>query len=1216
MSCFPLGHIRVGRVGLYPSTPLNVVQSQGSRSIFSAVIVKKPYALIATLLFLNLMSAAFGQTPGTGAISGTVYDPAKRVVANVDVLVTNDATHLSRSVTTTTEGFFRVPLLLPGKYSVSVKAAGFAENISHSVEVTVSETTSLNVTMAVAEERSNVQVQANAEPVELESSTLGGLVNESAIHALPLSSRNYTQILGLSPGVIADLPTATVLGNGTQNVASDGATPTSNNIQFNGVDANNLQENSAASAQNFEVGTAIPAPDAIEEFRVQTANFDATYGRGTGANVDLVSKGGTNNFHGSAWEFVRNNIFNANDFFSKLSGQPRADLKQNEFGAAIGGPIRKDRTFFFAAYQGLTQANGLGSLKTATLPMLTSDRSAKTLGAQFCPAGHLDDNGQPATGYLTAAGGAQVACDGSNINPVALAILNAKLPNGQLAVPNPQVALPPSSGTDPTDQLPLGLSTFSPPSHYREDQFTINIDQVLSHKNTLAGRFFYSHATVQLPFAPNGENLPGWPTDALNRNTMFVLADTHVFNSNLVNIARFGYMRFDGLVNQANPISAQEVGIGTPTGETGAGFNIPALTVGGFQLGDGGTPSDWSVTNSFTWQDTIALTKGRHNARFGIEFKRHEVDENQPQQVDGNLMIAGIPDFLVGQSAAQNGSPLGLSNVGLSIAGGGIFRRDERYTNFAGFAQDDIKLTPRLTINAGLRYEIFGAPWEEHGRLTNFDPSLATKGPIPDSGTFNGFLVASNFEGTPPQGVIQNSFAGFYRTPYGDVSPRLGAVWQMTQRPLLVLRGGFGVYYDQHSANIPEATLGQPPFALSQFNGGPPNGGASLHDPFADARIPLASSFPVFSPLVPNGTPFIQGTNPNLKDGKTYEYNLNLQYAAGRDYIVQVGYVGTRSSHRPGQIEFDQAALASPQNPVNGETTNSTGNVIARMPVQGVSPGALFTDSVFVANYNALQASITRRMNHGFQLQASYTWSKNLDEVNGEGGLDVFELQLPTNNQLDIRNSSYGLANDDRSNRLVVNFIWSAPKFRSAPTVARYVLTNWQFSGIALIQSGAAFSIFDGNAGSVYGLLGGQTRAELAPGGHLATGGSLFSRVVGNGRYLNASAFMRAPEVANGTTIADEDFGNSGVGIARGPGQHNLDLAIERTFPVTENKNFLFRTEFFNLTNTPQFANPNSGLGYGDPLGPAVASPGFGQITSEQGGPHPRIVQFAAKFVF
>ena len=1173
-------------------------------------------ALVAAVFLLVCANGVRGQGPGTGAIGGTIYDASKRVEQNAEVTVVNEETHATRSTQANAEGVFRVPLLAPGLYSVSVTVPGFVVSTSRAVEVTVSKTTSLDVVLSLAPASSNIQVNAETGVADLEGSTLGGLVDASAIRALPLSSRNYTQILGLSPGVIADLPTATVLGNGTQNVVSNGATPTANNIQFNGVDANNLQQNSAALAQNFQVGTPIPAPDTIEQFRVQTANFDAAYGRGTGASVDLVSRTGTNNFHGSAWEFVRNNVFNANDFFSKLAGQPRADLKQNQFGAAVGGPIRKDRTFFFTAYQGTTQVNGLGSLKTVTLPMLTADRSAKALGAQFCPAGHAGSNGQPSPGYLTTAGGNQLACDGSNINPVALAILNAKLANGQFAIPSPQVALPPSSGTDAADQLPLGLSTFSPPSRYREDQVTVNLDHVLRERNTVSARFFYSRGKIQLPFAPNGENLPGWPTDALNRNTMFVLADTHVFSSNLVNIGRFAFSRFDGLVRQASPISAGDVGMGTPTGATGADVNMPALMVGGFQIGTGGTPTDWSVTNSFIWQDTLAWTKGRHNARFGIELKRHQVDEDQPQQVDGNVMIAGLPDFLVGESAAENKSPRGLSNVGLSIAGGGIFRRDERSTNFAGFAQDDIRVHPRLTINMGVRYEIFGSPSETQGRLTNFDPSLAISGPLPASGSFEGFRVSSNFKGPIPQGVTRNSFAGFYRTAYGDVSPRIGAVWHMSEKPELVLRGGFGIYYDQHSGNVPESTLGQIPFAMSVFNSGTPNGPASLSDPFAAARVPPSSSFPVFSPLVNGGTPFVQGTNTNLKDGRTYEYNLNVQYAAGLGYLFQVGYVGTQSVNRPGQIQFDQALLASPQNPVNGETTNSTSNVIARMPIQGVSPGSLYTDSVFIANYNALQVSILKRMSRSLQMQGSYTWSKNLDEVNGEGGGDVFELQLPTNNQRDLRNSSYGLANSDRAQRLVVNFTWSSPRFESAPAIARDVLAGWRFSGIALFQSGAALSVFDSNAGNVYGLLASQTRAQLAPGGKIATGGSLFSRVVGNGRYLNANAFMRAPQVANGTSIADEDFGNSGVGIVRGPGQHSLDFAIERSFRVVERNEFVFRTEVFNLTNTPQFGNPNTSLGYGDPLLPAVASPGFGQITGEQGGPHPRIIQLALKYQF
>jgi len=1154
--------------------------------------------------------AAVAQTPGTGAISGVVYDPQNRTVTHADVLAENESTHVVRSVTSDADGDFHIPLLPPGAYTVTVNAPGFTANATHSVDVTVSETRSLTIQIAVAGTGATVHVSGRAQDVQTESSTLGGTVDETAIQLLPLSNRNYTQILGLSPGVVVDLPNAAELGSGTQNVASDGATPTANNIQFNGVDANNLAENSAAIAETSEVGTAIPAPDTIEEFRVQTANFDAAYGRGSGANVDLVSKSGTNQFHGSAWEFVRNNIFNANDFFSKLTGQPRPDLKQNQFGAAVGGPILHDRTFFFGSYQGLTEVNGFGDEQNPTLPLLTSDRSAAALGAQFCPSGHLDAAGQPATGYLTQAGGAQIACDGSNINPVALAILNAKLSNGQFAVPSPQIALP-VSGPDASDQLPLGQSTFAIPAHYREDQFSINLDQVLSQKNTVAGRFFYSRAPTTEPFSPNAANVPGWGTNELNRNTMFVLADTHVFTSNLVNIARFGYMRFDGHSAVENPLTAQAIGEGVPTGPASTGAGAPGLTVGGFTIGDAGTPSQWQVTNSFIWQDTIAWTHGRDNFRFGAEVKRHQVGEEISFSITGLLQIATFDDFLLGQSAAQNGSPFGLSNVTFSNAGGGLFRRNERYTDFAAFSQDDVKLTPRLTLNMGVRYEIFAAPTEISGRLANFDVQTAQQGAIPAQGTFNGFSLPSNFHGTLPAGYVKTSFPGLYQTPLNDVSPRLGAVWQVTQKPVIVLRGGYGVYFDRHSGNLAEQTMDQMLFATQQFIAGGPNAAANLQSPFVPL-IPPNSQYPVFTPRTPTSTPFIESTNPNMLDGRTQEYNLNVQVALGRGYVLDVGYVGTQSSHRSGQVEFDQALLAGPQNPINGQTTNSIANATARLPWQGLSQGSLLTDSVFVANYNALQAGIRRQLSHGLQLQGSYTWSKNLDEVNGEAGTDVFELQLPTNNQLDLRHSSYGPSGTDRDQRFVANFSWQSPRVSLDSAIARHILDDWQFSGIGLIQSGIALSVFDGNAGSVYGLISGEVRAQRT-GSSPFTHGSLYSRVI-NG-YLDPAAFARAPEAPNGTSLADQDFGNSGVGFLRGPGQHNVDFAVERLFPITEAGSIHFRTEFFNLTNTPQFANPGTSLGYGDPtaLNP-VASPSFGRISSTVTAP--RIIQFALKYQF
>jgi len=541
---------------------------------------------IAALLSIVLL-ASFGltasqagaQTPGTGAIAGTVMDATGAVIASARVQVVNEGTKAARVAATSADGTFRVSLLQPGIYSVSVEAANFQTKQFHGLHIVGSETSTMEIKLAVgAAAGESVEVSSSANLAQTESSTLGRAIDQKTILALPLANRNYTQILALSPGVVVELPSATALGRNTQNVSSNGNKTTSNNIQFNGIDANNLAQNSASGYQS-EVGTAIPAPDTIEEFKVQTAGFDAGYGRGAGANVDFISMAGGNRFHGSLWEFLRNDALNANDFFSKRNGQARPVLKQNQFGGSLGGPIRKDKLFFFGAYQGSTQRNGGSnlSLVTALLPQLTDDRSARALGAQFCPENHPGNGG-----YLTVAGGNQIRCDGSNVNRAALGLLNFKLPNGQYAIPSPQTLLPSAP-----DQLPIGESTFSIPAKYREDQYTGNIDSVLSAKNQLSARFFYSRGSTDEPFSPFGANVPGWGTNELDQNTMFVLSDTHVFNPRLVNVARVGYIRFDGFAVIAQPIKAADVGMATPSGLP----QTPGLVVNGlFTIGTAGQP--------------------------------------------------------------------------------------------------------------------------------------------------------------------------------------------------------------------------------------------------------------------------------------------------------------------------------------------------------------------------------------------------------------------------------------------------------------------------------------------------------------------------------------------------------------------------------------------------------------------------------------------------
>src|SRR5215472_8717784 len=389
------------------------------------------------------------QSPGTGAITGEVFDPSKAVIADAQVSLLNEETNQTRRVTTNSEGFFRVPLLSPGSYSLTVEAPGFDKQIMTSIPVAVAETTPVKVDLKVGKASAKIEVIGSSELAQTEVSTLGRTTSERYITALPLANRNFTQILALSPGVNVEVPNAGNLGASTQNVSVNGAKTTANNFQFNGIDANNIAENSfSGQAFALETGIAIPNPDTIFEFKVQTGMYDASYGRSTGGNVDMVSRSGSDSFHGSLWEFFRNDALNANDFFLKENGQPRPVLKQNQFGGALGGPIWRRHTFFFGSYQGTIQRNGLaaGSLVSTFLPPLTDDRSAASLGALF-------------GGQSGANGGVAVAPDGSNTNPVALALLNFKLPDGTFAIPNPQRILPGG----------VGESTFSIPAKYRED---------------------------------------------------------------------------------------------------------------------------------------------------------------------------------------------------------------------------------------------------------------------------------------------------------------------------------------------------------------------------------------------------------------------------------------------------------------------------------------------------------------------------------------------------------------------------------------------------------------------------------------------------------------------------------------------------------------------------------------------------------------------------
>ncbi|MGH9573825.1 MAG: carboxypeptidase regulatory-like domain-containing protein [Candidatus Acidiferrales bacterium] len=1150
---------------------LRLWQTRAVRRVSRRMVHAISAALAVGVGACALVPIVQAQSPGTGAVSGTILDPSSSVVNAASITVVCQEANVSRATKTSANGTFGIYLLPPGPCSLTVDAPGFQTQTVHDVAITVSETAVIDLHLALASSSTTVNVAAFPQIAQTESATLGHVVDAQQIAALPLANRNFTQILGLSPGVEVELTNAAQFGRNSTNISAAGANTTENNFQFNGIDANNIAQNSASGFQS-EVGLAIPAPDTVDEFKVQTGQYSAEYGRSIGANVDMVSKAGTGEFHGSAWEFLRNDVVNSTDYFLKANHQPKAVQKQDQFGATLGGPVFKRwETYFFASYQGTTQRNGESnsSLVTTLLPPLTDDRSPAALGQLFA--------GQP-----TFFGGATVAPDGSNINPVALTLLNFKLPDGTYAIPTPQTILPAQNG-----QLPTGESTYSIPLRYREDQFTTNLDQKLSNRNQLAARYFHSRDETNEPFTPFSANVPGWGTQETDRNDMFVLSDTHAFSSDTINVARFGYMRFHGFSTNSSAITAAEAGMETPSGLA----EMSQIDINGsFFIGPAGQPLYFQNTNSFTWQDTVSLTRGRHNLRAGAEVKRHQVAVNVPYVTTGFLFLGTFEDFLLGESAAQNGSS--VSNIFQSAGASGIFPKNERYTDLAGFLQDDFHVTPRLTINVGLRYEYFGPPSEVDGRLSNFDPSIASS-QVPASGSFSGFVVSSNLKSQVPAGVLRTNDKGYWNPDYKDLGPRLGFAYRISDHPMLVLRGGYGIYYQRTSGDLAEQDVGEPPFAVTQMLQGAQNADATLQQAFVPP-LPPNSAYPIFLPRTPSSAIKIAAITRTVRSPASQQYSLGVQYGVTPTLLLETGYVGSSMAHLTGCNQFNQALLATPQNPVNGETATTLDNIAQRIPYEGIAQAAYICGTMFSGNYNSLQSSLTKRLGNGLSLLASYTWSKTLDYTIQE--TSAFDVGFTTGDQTKPR-QSYGTAAFDRTNRLVLSFSYDTPRPNWGSAIVRHALSDWEFSGVLVEQSGLPITVTDSTAGSVFGNLVFTNLAECT-GANPASSGSVTSRL---NNFFNPAAFTDPPAIGNGT-----GFGNCGISVMRGPGQHNLDLGVIRNFSIGERAKLQFRSEFFNFTNTPDFGLPVSDRS----TGPGV----FGAITSTV--ENPRLIQFALKASF
>ncbi len=462
--------------------------------------------VLVSLLCVPFLAA---QTGSTSALTGTVTALTGAVVPNVTVTATNTGTNRSRTVTTGVDGVYSIPLLEPGPYRVSYAAPGFKTSEVGSVTLTVTETVSLDRRLEVGSQAEQVTVEANVETIQTATSTLGTTVTGSRITALPLATRNFTQVLGMSTGVAGDVANGAGFGRGSQNMSVNGAAPEKNIYQMDGVEINNAAGNNNAGDAGLYTGIATPNPDAIQEFKIQTSTFDASFGRNPGANVNVVTKSGTNQMHGSLFEFFRNEALNANDFFynrdNPLSRTTKQVLKQNQFGGTIGGPIKKDKIFYFGSYQGTRQRNGVAGqgYASVTLFPIPDNRDApdftQRLGAAMC------NQTAPTRGI-------KIACDGSNINPVAVNLLRVKLPDGSYYIPG--------SGTSGT-----ALRLFQYPAKFSEDQYIANVDYVISAKNNIQMKYMYTTDpyTYTGQANPSFSELPGRVETDNRSNTSAVL---------------------------------------------------------------------------------------------------------------------------------------------------------------------------------------------------------------------------------------------------------------------------------------------------------------------------------------------------------------------------------------------------------------------------------------------------------------------------------------------------------------------------------------------------------------------------------------------------------------------------------------------------------------------------------------------------------------------
>jgi Carboxypeptidase regulatory-like domain/TonB dependent receptor len=1117
---------------------------------------------IALCLFLALAANLKAQV-ATGTIVGVVQDQTGAVVPNAQVTALHVATAESRQTRSNERGEFSLPYVRLGEYSVTAEAGGFKKKTLTGIGLKVDQTINLRIELEVGGVSEAVEVTSSAPLVESSTSSLGQVIENRKILELPLNGRN-TFALGLLAG-----NTSPVTGMATNMpFVAGGGRFALNDVLLDGID-NNTSINQGSVGRNGINYT--PSVDAVEEFKVKTNNFSAEFGRSAGSIISATIKSGTNEFHGSAFEFLRNEKLDANNFFSNAGRVDRQPFKQNQFGGTIGGPLTipklyrgKNRTFFFADYQG-TRRHTSASSNILDIPPVDFRHGdfSKATSTIFDPkARRMGPNGTvistPLPGNIIPQ---------SELDPGSVATM------GLLPAPN-------FGGTNAQSRNYLRIA----PQTFTGDQFDVKIDHHVSNSNTLFGRFSFSNATTPIP--GNFDGFIGAGSNNIQNSRGLVFGDVHIFSPNVVNEYRMGYTRSNGsqiptgldqgvqFANQNHIAMFPFPILGFPQLQ----FAFSGQSSGATQFSNlGGGAPNLAIENTFHWADSVSITRGNHNFKTGGELRRYRFDNIY----GGGTLIFG-PIFSSSSDTPGSGSPFADFMMGFPSATDGKQLLDwsrDRDLYAGGFFQDDWKVSSRLTVNVGIRYELYTQPVDARDRGGLFDASTG-QFVVPGKNGFSRSIVDGD---------------------HNNWAPRLGFAYSLSRK--WTIRSGAGIFYSrreqnqgstQLAANIPNTPAVLFPSVTANGSITPP---VTISTPIvAGPSDPTLKGFTPQSPLSFTGrTPEFH----NSPDPYVSQWNFSVQRELTQNLLLEVAYSGLKGTKLISRRNLNQipigAALAGANLQANRPYPNLNGSV-------GVD-GAIANNA-----YNALNVRLEKRYSFGLNFLMNYTWAKNL-ESNGDGN-SSFDQNGGTTLPLDSYNlhKERSYAPLDVPQVFIVSYGYELPfgagkHWLNQKGAPGFFFGGWQVNGITTLRSGFPTDIRSARVAAGNQLFATVNVPDLVP------GQSLYLPNRGVDGYFNPAAFTDPIQVRSVTGAPITLFGDAARRVGRGPGSTNFDFSLFKNFRIRERTNVQFRAEAFNLTNTPTFFLPaasNPAL--------SIGSPNFGKLSSSSATG--RQVQFGLKVSF